>query len=298
MPLPGWHRILGVAILLVPLLLPLLAWAGWTGSDKGLDVQRVVFSLTTIGKRIKKVKPVIDQIVEGQTRVPDAVYLAVPPGVKVPKWLKKYNETTSRPGVLKVLHMEEDYGPASKLLAALAEGGERSPGTLIVYGDDDVLYGDTIVEQHVKAQRKTRAPSAFGSRQIGLGQGKKRENLLEATGTISVPASAVPHEVFRVKDMPPACRLSDDYWISHNLVKAGVKLENLPKCQYDFGRNSWPRSCGTPFHTVKDIQHIEALSETVLDRDGNEAHRSGGDWRAQLKRYEACQKLLRARTDL
>lgn len=272
----------------------------WLSIDGNQHLEpRVVFSLTTIKKRIKLIKPVVDKIVEGQRRPPDVVYLAVPPEVKtLPKWLRKYNETSSRPGVLKVLHMASDYGPASKLLAALAEGEERSPDTLIIYGDDDVIYSDLVVEQHLEAQLSASQPSAFGTRLIGLGEGKRREKILEATGTISVRASQVPESVFRIHSMPPSCRLSDDYWISRHLTQSGLQLQLLPRCEYNFHLGVWPSSCGQPYHTVRDIQHVEALSETVLTADGKEARRSGGDWRAQLNRYTACQQFLNARNEL
>eukprot|EP00927_Polykrikos_kofoidii_P041809 TRINITY_DN35661_c0_g1_i1.p1 TRINITY_DN35661_c0_g1~~TRINITY_DN35661_c0_g1_i1.p1 ORF type:complete len:364 (+),score=71.06 TRINITY_DN35661_c0_g1_i1:165-1094(+) len=255
---------------------------------------RVVFSVTTTPRRIDKLKPVIDAIVEGQTRPPDAVFLSVKLATtKLPEWLHGYNGTSRRPGVLQVLHMPVDYGPASKLLAALAEGGERGKDTLVIYGDDDVIYGNSIVEQHIEAQLRSTVPTAFGTRKIGIGKGSKHESLLEGVGSISVRASLVPESVFDVQGMPPACRLSDDYWISHHLAEAGVALDLLPRCVYDFSTEAWPRSCGTPFHDVRQIRHIGALSETVISHDGSVVTRSGGDWRSQLGRYEVCQDLLR-----
>eukprot|EP00929_Paragymnodinium_shiwhaense_P016540 TRINITY_DN124957_c0_g1_i1.p1 TRINITY_DN124957_c0_g1~~TRINITY_DN124957_c0_g1_i1.p1 ORF type:complete len:296 (-),score=61.37 TRINITY_DN124957_c0_g1_i1:120-1007(-) len=260
--------------------------------DREESHKRVVFSLTTMPNRIAHIKPILDALVEQQTHPPDAVLLAVPPQVKkLPKWLERYNETSARPGVLKVLHMARDYGPASKLLAAVAEGQERSPDTLIVYGDDDIMYSPSIIEQHVKAQGAASKPTAFGSRKIGIGDGAKRESLLEATGTISLPASVVPDAVFRVPDMPKACYLSDDYWISHHLADAGVQLELLDQCQYDFNSGVWPDSCGTPFHPVDHIEKIGALSSTVISSSGK-VKRSGGDWRSQLQRYEDCQGII------
>lgn len=283
------RRILAVAAFVLPCL-----GSGGEGAD-----QRVVFSLTTIPRRIQKLQSVLDAIVEGQTRAPDAVYLAVPPSVgALPQWLLKYNQTSRRPGVLKVLRMESDYGPASKLLAAVAEGGEREPGTVLIYGDDDVIIGNLVVEQHVRAQKKALAPTAFGSRKITIGKGAAAESLLEATGTISVPASAVPREVFRIRDMPAACRLSDDFWISHHLAAAGVELAILPRCKYDYNLGVWPKSCGAPFRSVPSIEHIDALSETVLGPDGDVVRRSGGDWREQLERYSVCQRLLAGRDEL
>jgi len=256
---------------------------------------RLVFSLTTIKQRIALVKPVLDSLIEQQTRAPDAVYLAVPPDVKeLPEWLEKYDERTCRPGVLKVLRMESDYGPASKLLAALKEGMLASSDTIIVYGDDDMIYGDRIMQHHLDAQRSATSPTAFATRLItpglefGVPNGKV---ILEATGTISVRASAVPGAVFS-GEMAESCRLSDDFWISHHLGMAGVKLALLPgDCKFFWASQTYSENCGA-FRGAGDIAHIAALSE-VSAESGNEGwKRGGGDWKTQLQRYGVCQKSI------
>mmetsp|Transcript_158277 Transcript_158277/g.484934 ORF Transcript_158277/g.484934 Transcript_158277/m.484934 type:complete len:314 (+) Transcript_158277:91-1032(+) len=265
------------------------AGAPWTGGRL-----RAVFALTTTRRRLPLIRPVLDGLVQGQTRPLDAVYLALPPDVgPLPGWLERYNATSQRPGVLKILHMAADYGPASKLLAALREGGERSRDTVVIYGDDDVLYGSRVAELHLAAQSAAAAPAAFGTRSIRIGEGRLEEAILEATGSVSVRASALPEEAFGIGGMPDACRLSDDYWLSHYLARAGVKLKTLSECLYDFNDGTWPESCGTPFHALPEIEHIGALSSATLDPETGVGERSGGgDWRDQLRRYEVCQGLL------
>mmetsp|Transcript_156532 Transcript_156532/g.300234 ORF Transcript_156532/g.300234 Transcript_156532/m.300234 type:complete len:361 (-) Transcript_156532:255-1337(-) len=254
---------------------------------------RVVFSLTTTKSRIDKVKPTLDSIMQ-QTRLPDVVYLAVPPDVlELPQWLQEMLSSNS--SKLKVLKMKKDYGPSSKLLATLREGSEHSPHTVIIYGDDDMLYGPRIVELHLEAQsQKLDSPTAFGTRRIAIGDEgfPNREQLLEATGSVSIRASALTDEkVFTVSETPDACRLSDDYWISHFLLAAGVKLELLPTCQFDFVSGKWPQSCSQPFESIPEVQHIGALSETKLEEDGH-GHRYGGNWQDQLARYSQCQAIM------
>jgi hypothetical protein len=255
---------------------------------------RLVFSLTTTQRRIHLIKRVLDTLVEGQDHPAERVYLALPPGTTVPAWLSNYDATSKRPGVLQVLHMQRDYGPASKLLAALREGGERAADTVVVFGDDDIHYGARINSLHWEAQAAAARPSAFGSRRIGIGSGTQHEELLEATGSVSLRASALPEAAFDIFGQPDACRLSDDYWLSHHLVAAGVALELLPACQYNFHTSTWPSSCGAGMAPAREIESIGALSARGLTADGQVlAH--GGDWRDQLKRYEVCQAtLLRA----
>ena len=253
---------------------------------------RLVFTLTTTPKRIHLIKPVIDVLVDGQTRPVDAVLLAVPPEVVMPDWLRSYNATSRRPGVLRVLHMAADYGPASKLLAALREGGERAHDTVVVFGDDDILYGDRICQLHWEAQSAALAQrTAFGTRLIGIGEGERRESVLEATGSVSVRASFLPEAAFAVSEYPDACRLSDDYWLSHHMARASVRFALLPACTYNFNTNAWPSSCGH-MAAAPEIETIEALSSRALGSDGSVLG-GGGDWRDQLKRYEVCQSVLR-----
>lgn len=255
---------------------------------------RLVFSLTTTAKRIRFIRPTIDALIEGQDRPLDAVLLAVPPEVALlPRWLLRHNTTSRRPGILRVLRMARDYGPASKLLAALREGGERSATTVVVFGDDDVHYGSRIAALHFDAQSSAAAraqPTAFGSRRIGIGDGARREELLEATGSVSVRASFLPEAAFDVHRLPEACRLSDDYFLSHHLSRAGVHLALLPSCVYDFGSGAWPPSCGE-MRASPRIEAIEPLSSRALGENGR-VRAGGGDWRDQLRRYEVCQQML------
>ena len=55
-------------------------------------------------------------------------------------------------------------------------------------------------------------------------------NLLRYMATASV-ALLLPDTVFSVGDEPDACRLSDDFWISHFFHRANISLEGLPRCR-------------------------------------------------------------------
>ena len=114
--------------------------------------------------------------------------------------------------------------------------------------------------------------------------------MLEATGTVSVRATSLPLAAFAVADSPVACRLSDDYWLSHHMRSAGIALALLPSCQYDFVGSRWPPSCGH-FQPLHELGAIDALSSRKLAPNGV-AESGTGDWRDQLRRYERCQELL------
>ena len=136
---------------------------------------RVVWTLTTTAARISYIKPVLDAVIEQQSRPVDRAYLATPPNVTYPQWLRKYDSTSRRPGVLHCLQMDKDYGPASKLLAVLREGGERDPATVVIWGDDDVYYGSELVALHLAAQAGATRMTAFAPRLVTLDRGTPAE---------------------------------------------------------------------------------------------------------------------------
>ena len=347
---------------------------------------RVVWSLTTTAARINYIKPVIDTIIEQQSRPVDRVYLATPPNVTYPGWLRNYDSTSTRPGVLRCLQMAKDYGPASKLLAALREGGERDASTVIVWGDDDVSYGSELVSLHLAAQAGATRLTAFAPRLFTLdrgtppkqeqeqeqsgnghasllhmsengitpaddetvcmcdtpGQGAAGHNtlkcmhgtkfnesrscgsaeechsrlparygdweklcrvptgpnapllLVEGTGTVSVRASiasVLPDAAFAVGDESDACRLSDDFWISHYFHRANVSLKGLPNCRYDYKWERYGDECGSPFYELTDVSEINALSsrgsiESAIDS----AEVDRGDFTDQFARYRVCRQ--------
>jgi len=284
---------------------PAAAASSSNSSSAQRSPQRVVFSLTSTQRRIDLIEPVLNSIIRHQKRRPDVVNLAIPPQVVLPSWLLQYNSSqsviydASRPLVFNILRMKEDYGPASKLLATLREGGEHSEDTIIVYGDDDVIYGSEVVQMHVESQMEADMPTAFGSRLINLGsdfnksrvgEELSRHGLLEATGSISVRASWLPEAAFSVARTPDICRLSDDFWLAHHLLNRSINFALLPRCQYNFTSLTWPESCGL-MRTVPAVEKQGALSAAVLDTKDplkNPAVREGGNWKSQFVRYQLC----------
>jgi hypothetical protein len=103
----------------------------------------IVASLTTSPKRIHKIKPVLDRIME-QTLVPDFVVL------NLPFVFKRTGETfgelpdfiTSNPIIR--INWCHDIGPATKILPTRDLFDD--PETIIISIDDDFLYKRTMVE--------------------------------------------------------------------------------------------------------------------------------------------------------
>ena len=284
------------------LLLLLLLWIGLCSSfekdeqqhrDYLKGLKRIVYSFTTTQRRIDRIRETLDSIVSKQTVPVDAVLLNVGPDIVIPEWLLTYAKEEER---LKIVRMKKDYGPASKLLGALNEGNESGEDTLIVFGDDDIVVSPKIVQLHIQAQDQAKVPTAFGTRRIHIGHDlgiDPPETVLEATGTISVRASFLPREATEgLNRAPDACRLSDDYWISHFLTSANVRLEELPSCVYSWSLGRWPAdSCGSPFYELSHLAGLGALSQVRVTEDGILIPNMKGDWRDQLARYALCRSL-------
>jgi glycosyl transferase family 2 len=118
-------------------------------AKRTLDNRRVIASLSTVPDRINNLTPTIRSLLK-QTRPPDEIVLAIPefsvreqrPYV-VPKYI-------SRLPRVRILRSREDWGPATKFIAAiqdeLAAGREN---TLIMVVDDDRLYPRDALETYL-----------------------------------------------------------------------------------------------------------------------------------------------------
>lgn len=110
---------------------------------------RIVVGLTTIPSRVEYLAPVVAAL-KDQTRIPDAIYVTIPkisakehgtpyPLKKIAQILKK-----NTGDVGKVLVLDEDYGPLTKLIGMWMH--ERDPNTLLITADDDQLYSNTFIQ--------------------------------------------------------------------------------------------------------------------------------------------------------
>jgi len=113
------------------------------------DGRRVIASLSTVPDRINNLRPTIRSLLR-QTRPPDEIVLAIPEfsvRERRPYVVPKYISRLPR---VRVLRCREDWGPATKFIAAiqdeLAAGREN---TLIMVVDDDRLYPRDALETYL-----------------------------------------------------------------------------------------------------------------------------------------------------
>ena len=119
---------------------------------------RVVLSLSTLPGRIGALESMLGRLRE-QTRPADAIYVTLPcASIRaggVPYLVPQALADAHARGELTLLRADADWGPATKLIAALAReqalmaaGGDAR--SVIVTVDDDILYPRTLVEVRAK----------------------------------------------------------------------------------------------------------------------------------------------------
>ncbi|CAI5726329.1 unnamed protein product [Peronospora farinosa] len=159
----------------------------------------------------------------------DIVYVIIPRMyrdkiVEVPPWLLDDNSTLNRTefrGItfatgttpyhakLRLVVLDTDFGPASKVLGTLLI--EHDPDTLIVYGDDDRLYPPQL--WWISAE-----DGLYCGRSLAVGVNSV--SFVGGAGGVVVQRKFFGMEemsAFQVANMSKACYLGDDYYLSHLL---------------------------------------------------------------------------------
>ncbi|KAE8907169.1 hypothetical protein PF003_g9307 [Phytophthora fragariae] len=218
---------------------------------------RIVFSFTTTPRGIDDMQPTVDALVQQEGDGFDAVYVVVPKtyrdqAVQIPEWLldgkTKLNQTEFR-GVtfatgtspyhdkLKLIVLDTDFGPASKVLGTLLV--EQDPDAIIVYGDDDRIYPTQLCERALHYTHKypddaiavlggwiSAEDDLYCGRSLAVGVNSV--SFVGGAGGVAVKRKFFGLEektmpAFEVADMSKACFLGDDYYLSHLLSRNGVR---------------------------------------------------------------------------
>lgn len=117
---------------------------------------KIVIGLSTIPSRCDKLEPTLISLAT-QTYKVDAIYITIPktstrencdyPIKDLAKIIKRI-----LPGIGRILVLEEDYGPLTKLMGPLMQESDAS--TVIITVDDDQKYDAKMVETLVKGSKE------------------------------------------------------------------------------------------------------------------------------------------------
>jgi hypothetical protein len=108
---------------------------------------KVVLSLTTVPERIKKIKPMLNSLLNQTVRV-DRIALNIPEKCKN----KDYDIPNEYNELCNIFNVGRDYGPGTKYVPTLLR--EKDCGTKIILLDDDYIYGKDLIEVLLKESEK------------------------------------------------------------------------------------------------------------------------------------------------
>ena len=221
----------------------------YTIKNKGIFSPRIIISLTTSPKRIKKIDNVIDSILN-QTVEVDYIHLNLPHVFKrdnsrfkeIPQYL------IDNPKV--ILNFCEDLGPATKIIPTV-KSNFTNYSDIIISIDDDTYYPPNLVENHIYYH--SFYPNAVLTGTSIFLDHKKRYmdtlikcELLEGFSSVLYKKSFlenIPLDIFDKQSVPIYHYLSDDLVLSNYILKSGIEIICLTKenkainsiKQFDFG---------------------------------------------------------------
>ena len=212
-------------------------------ANRTLDNRRVIVSLSTVPDRINNLAPTIRSLLK-QTRPPDEIVLAIPEfSVRerrhyvVPKYI-------SRLPRVRILRCRQDWGPATKFIAAIQD--ELAAGrqnTLIMVVDDDRVYPRNALETylHYSEQlpdaalcfRGAAMPSTLDwddAKMIRASDLREPRAVAVITGCGSylVQPKFFDESLWHYSVAPQVAFHIDDIWISGCLSRRGVKRYVVP----------------------------------------------------------------------
>ena len=213
--------------------------------DESRIIKDLVVTLSTIPPRIEKIWPTINSILL-QTALPSKIY------VWIPKQYKRFNNASIKKipdflmahPLIEVNLIDEDYGPATKLLPCLKM--DLKPETKIVVVDDDKLYKPKLIQllDNFSTKKQNAAITINGTNIItsnkkrsfkGKRPHTKKVNILHGNGGYLVRQKFFSQSIFTHPHDYPELFYHDDVWISGNLHQTNTKIYITP--------NNWTKSC-------------------------------------------------------
>jgi hypothetical protein len=206
-----------------------------TSRDGGL-----VVSMSTIPSRIDFILPAIRSLFD-QTLRPSRVILALPPHSSRENRPYRIPDSLRALEGLTIIDAERDWGPATKLLAALRLY-RNVPNQRLVFVDDDNIYPRTLLEtmaRHAEqrpdaaiAMRGWQVPSSLHFKDVDVVFGSAigsplRVDVVTGCGGVLVRPRFFEDDVFALEERSDAFYV-DDVWLSGHLARRGVQAFVVP----------------------------------------------------------------------
>ena len=216
---------------------------GTLASGRKSDDPRVIVSLSTVPDRIENLRPTIRSLLK-QTRPPDEIVLAIPEfSVRERRPYIVPNYISRLPRV-RVLRCREDWGPATKFIAAVqTELAEARENSLIMVVDDDRLYPRDALETYLYYSeqlpnaalcfRGAAMPSTLDWDDAKMIYGRDLREpcpvaVITGCGSYIVRPRFFDRSLWDYSGAPSVAFYIDDIWISAWLSRRGVKRYVIP----------------------------------------------------------------------
>ena len=216
---------------------------------------KTIISLTSIPSRFKYINMTLESLLAQDTKV-DKIILYVPRYYQ--RFNKKLDKLPSVPEGVIAKFSDADYGPATKILPAIKDFSEED--VRIIFCDDDRIYPKNLVSTLISASKKRpndvialegrdiKDLSKFNwqgkdypratvvqknyayriKRALSLGTWKPRKNIKSGyTDTFAGFGGVLVYPKFfnnNFFQIPEACWMNDDIWISGQLEINGIKI--------------------------------------------------------------------------
>jgi hypothetical protein len=208
--------------------------------------EQVTVSLSTTPVRINNIIPTLTNLLS-QTRPPDRIIVAVPffcnrlnqHLTEIPEILSDLEKTTQ----VKIL-ITEDYGPATKFLAAWRTIESRE-NHFLIWLDDDINYNNTLVEELVNscAEGTAVATAGFNLKHINgepchavQSQHLREVDIIEGFGGVCCRLTDIPDlsKLWKIKPYDKMSYIEKCYWHSDDYVMSRALQDNGIKTKVCF----------------------------------------------------------------
>jgi hypothetical protein len=127
--------------------------------NKASDKNKVIISFTTTPKRINKINPMINSILDQTVKV-DGIYLNIPENIKGEKYIIPKEFTN----ILNIFRAGKDYGESTKFIPTMLR--EDNLNTIIILLDDDYIYGKDFIETIVEESKNNENSSILSKKAV------------------------------------------------------------------------------------------------------------------------------------
>ncbi|RED97996.1 hypothetical protein C7460_111138 [Marinoscillum furvescens DSM 4134] len=229
----------------------------WIERSKGRKKSNAVISLSVLPARFKHFEPTLNSITD-QSLLPEKIVINLPRYFKRDKTNYEIPDYVKNHPLIHINWIEEDLGPATKILPTM-DLYKDDPDKLIIVLDDDQIYPKGMVENYVKhSQNLPDSAMTLSGWTVpkGFDHGNKvqiygaivrvyrrdtsiaepqRVDCLQGAASFAVKPKLFDQRVYDFANAPKEAFFVDDIWLSGNLAwnKSPVYVVPAP---FRFGR--------------------------------------------------------------